>query len=126
MKLGIHTESTNRRFQKSLRRINGQVEELRKRLADIDLPGRYGNVMMTFFDENPSVLRVTRRGKADNIYEVDVGYDFAAGYPPEDDVLVIQLIEEKLKQVLEDDGFEVKRTEVLQVITDRTTGAIGA
>jgi hypothetical protein len=127
MKLGIHTETTNRRFQKALRRINGQVEELRKRLAGIDIPGRYGNVMMTFFDEDPSVFRVTKRGKADDVYEVDVGYDFAAHYPPEDDVLVIQLIEERLKQVVDgDDGFETKRAELLRLITDWTTEAIGA
>lgn len=126
MKLGIHTETTNRHFQKALRRINGQLDGLRNRLAGLNIPGRYGNVMMTFFDEDPTVFRVTKRGKADDLYEVDVGYDFAANYPPEDDVLVIQLIEEKLKQVLDGDaGFEVKRAELLRVISDWTTEAIG-
>lgn len=127
MKLGIHTETTNRRFQKALRRINEKVEELKRRMAKIDILGRQGNVMLTFFDEDPSVIRVTRRGKADDIYEVDVGYDFTHDYPPEDDILVIQLIEEKLKEVTNSsDAFVPKREELLRVITDWTTEAIGA
>ena len=127
MKLGIHTETTNRRFQKALRRISEKVDELKRRMANIDIPGRHGNVMLTFFDEDPSVIRVTTRGKADAIYEVDVGYDFALDYPAEDDVLVIQLIEEKLKDAVNSsDAFAPKREELLRVITDWTTEAIGA
>jgi hypothetical protein len=94
-------------------------------LAPIDIPGRFGNVMLTFFDEDPSVIRVTRRGKADDIYEVDVGYDFAHDHPPQDDVLVIQYIEDTLKRIVEaDEGFAPHRKELLRVITDWTTQSI--
>ena len=127
MRLGIHTETANRRFSKALRRIYGNIEELKRRLAVIELPGRLNNVMLTFFDEDSSVQRVTTRGEADDTYEVDVGYDFAHDYPPDDDVLVIQLIEEKVKQIVGSDvGFAPKRAELLRIITDWTTEAIGA
>lgn len=127
MRLGIHTETMNRRFQKALRRINTKVEYLEERLAPIELRGRFNNLMLTFLDEDSGVIRVTRRGKNDDIYEVDVGYDYEENYPPEDDVLVIQMIEEKLQQVIEnDEGFAAKRAELLKVIEDWTTEAIGA
>ncbi len=127
MRLGIHTFTTNRRFPKALRRIHAKIDGLKALLDPIGLPGRFNDVMLTFVDDDPSVIRVTKRGKADDVYEVDVGYDFAAGYPPEDDVLVIQLIEEKLKQVVDGDAsFDAKRAELQQVITDWTTEAIGA
>jgi hypothetical protein len=127
MKLGIHTNTTNRHFQKALRRINDKVVELQRRLSQIPVEGRFGNLMLTFFDEKPSVYRITSRGKADHIYQIDVGYDFGHRYPPDDDVLVIQLLEEKLKQVIEgDEGFAPKRKELLKLIVDWTTEAIGA
>jgi hypothetical protein len=127
MRLGIHTFTTNRRFPKALRRIPGKIDDLKALLNPIGLAGRFNDVMLTFVDDDPSVVRVTKRGKADDIYEVDVGYDFAAAYPAEDDVLVVQLIEEKLKQVVDGDaGFDAKRAELLRVITDWTTEAIGA
>lgn len=127
MKLGIHTETTNRRFQKALRRINGKVDELKHRMANIDIPGRHGNLMLTFFDEDPSMIRVTTRGKNDDIYEVDVGFDSSGSYPPEDDVLVIQLLEEKLEQVIDGDaGFKDKKAELLKIISEWTTESIGA
>ncbi len=127
MNLGIHTETTNRRFIKALRRIDEKVRILKSRLNAIDINGRYGNLMLTFFDEDQSVMRITTRGNADDVYEVDVGYDFEQNFPPEDDVLVIQLIEEKLKKVVDGDaGFAPKRVELLRIITDWTTEAIGA
>jgi hypothetical protein len=127
MKLGVHTFTKNRRFPKALRRIHNKINDLKALLAPIALTDRFGNVMLTFIDEEPSVIRVTKRGKADDVYEVDVGYDFAHNYPPEDDVLVVQLIEEKLKQLVEGDaGFAPWREELLRVITDWTTEAIGA
>ena len=83
--------------------------------------------MLTFFDEDPSVTRVTMRGKSDDIYEVDVGYDSAGKYSPDDDVLVIQLLEVKLNQVIEnDEGFAPYRAELLHLIAQWTTEAIGA
>ena len=127
MKLGIHTETANRRFPKALRRIYSKIDELERRLFAVELAGRFNHVMLTFFDEDPSVVRITRRGSADDIYEVDVGYDFEQSYPPEDDVLVIQLIEEKLKEVIgSSDGFAPKREQLLRIIEEWTTEAIGA
>ena len=91
------------------------------------MSGRYDNVMLTFIDEAADVLRVTRRGRKDDVFEVDVGYDFSQNYSPNDDALVIQLLETKLKQVVEnDEGFASKRKELLRTITDWTTEAIGA
>jgi hypothetical protein len=127
LNLGVHTHTVNRRFQKALGRVDGHVEELKRRLAAVPREGRFNDVMLTYIDEEPSVVRVTRRGAADDIYEVDVGYDAAIDYPPEDDVLVIQLLEEKLQQVINgDDGFAPRRAELLRIIEDWTTEAIGA
>jgi hypothetical protein len=127
MKLGIHTCTGNRRFPKALGRIHKHVEELERRLLTVQLPGRFNHVMFTFCDEDLSVVRVTRRGQADDIYEVDVGFDFEHHYPPEDDVLVIQLIEAQLHRFLTDDpGFASRRDELLRVISDWATEAIGA
>ena len=127
MKLGIHIRSANQRFPKAIGRIYVQIGDLKDRLVPIELHGRFNNLMLTFLDENCGVTRVTRRGKDDDIYEVDVGYGYEESYPPEDDVLVIQMIEEKLQQVIEnDEGFAAKRAVLLKVIEDWTTEAIGA
>lgn len=124
--MGFHTFTSNRRFPKALRRVHDKIEALKVLLAPIEVSGRVNNVMLTFIDEDPSVIRVTTRGKTDDIYEVDVGYDFAHAYPPEDDVLVIQLIEEKLKDVMDtSDAFASKREELLRLIMHWTTEAIG-
>lgn len=89
--------------------------------------GRFNNIMLTFVDDDVDVMRITKRGNADDIYEVDVGYDFEQDYPPEDDVLVIQLIEEKFKEVVANgDGFAPKREQLLRIIEEWTTEAIDA
>lgn len=127
MKLGVFTETRNTAFVNARRRIQPKIVKLKEMLVPIKIPGRYDNVLLTIKDEAPSVIRVTTRGKNDDIYEVDVGYDFSGNYPPEDDVLVIQLLEEKLEQVIESsDAFKDKKEELLKVISDWTTEAIGA
>ena len=104
-----------------------KFETLKARLSSIPLRGRFDNVIVTFVDEAPNYFRVIQKGPSDDIYQVNVGYESAGNYPPEDDVLVIQLLEEKLRQVVNsDEGFAGKRDEVLKAITDWTTEAIGA
>jgi hypothetical protein len=127
MKLGVFTQTRNARFVSARQRIQPKIVMLKGLLAPIILMGRHNNVLLTFVDEGPDFVGVIRRGSNDDIYEVDVGYDCTQDYAPDDDVLVIQLLEEKLKHVIEsDDGFAPHREELLQVITDWTTEAIGA
>ena len=127
MKLGMFTDTANLEFVGARRRIQQSIDELKQLLTPVALEGRYNNVLVTFVDKPSTFQRVTQRGKNDNIYEVDLGFDFTKRYPEDDDVLVIQLLEEKLKQIIEgDEGFSAKREELIGIITDWTTHAIGA
>jgi hypothetical protein len=127
VKLGIFTITTNIRFVGARQRIQPKIEALRRLLADVTVRGQCDNVILTFVDENPDYFRVIRKGRDDDIYQVNVGYDFAGNYPQEDDVLVIQLLEEKLERIIESgEGFAEKRQELLSTISDWTTEAIGA
>jgi len=127
VKLGLFTKTKNIRFVSSRQRVQRKIETLKERLALIRLDGRFDNVILTFVDESLNYFRVIQKGPNDDVYQVNVGYEFSADYPPEDDVLVIQLLEEKLARVINShDGFAAKREELLRVITDWTTEAIGA
>jgi len=127
MKLGLFTKTINIRFVGSRHRVQAKFETLKERLAAIQLDGRFDNVILTFVDEAPNYFRVFQKGQNDDVYQVNVGYEFSANYPPEDDALVIQLLEEKLVRVINShEGFRVKRQELLRAIADWTTEAIGA
>lgn len=127
VKLGLFTITRNVQFVSAWQRIQPWIDKLKTILAGVKLRGRYDNVILTFIDEYPEFFRVIQKGQEDDVYQVNVGYDFAGTYPPDDDVLVIQLLEEKLKVVINSsEGFGEKREALLIAVSDWTTKAIGA
>lgn len=85
---------------KALRRQQRAIETLKRRFEDVvvdDCPHEI--LLLAFVDKEADFFRVVP-GEAD-IFEVEVGYDFHAEYPADDDVLLIQLLEEKLTNMLE-------------------------
>ena len=128
MKLGIFTMTRNRRFSKAMRRVQKQIDTLKDRLKIIRVAvPRYDNLLLTFVDEDPSYTNVNTKGRNDDIFEVNVGYDYSHDYPPEDDVLVIQLLETVLERILvNNDVFGDKQKELLTIVENWTTESIGA
>ncbi len=124
MKLSISTMTANRRFVKALRRQQGAIDELKRRFESIvvdDCPHEV--LLLAFVDGDVGSCNIVP-GKQD-VFEVEVGYDFHGEYAADDDVLLIQLLEEKLTQMIEAcDGLREARNMLLGVVENWTTETI--
>lgn len=124
MKLNISTMTANRRFVKALRRQEPAVADLEQRVESINV----GNcpheiLLLAFVDKDVDFFRVIP-GKSD-IFEVEVGYDFHDEYPVDDDVLLIQLLEEKLYRMIEEcDSLGDAKVTLLAVVEKWTTETV--
>ncbi|MBI1371885.1 MAG: hypothetical protein GC159_03880 [Phycisphaera sp.] len=127
MRIDLFADTSNRDFESALVRVRDRVEILNQHLHAIELEGPSGDVCLTFFDEDESFYYARQIGNDKGRYEVEVGYDYSDIYPDdEDDVLVIQLIEEKLQQIISNGKcFASEREQLLKVVEDWTTWAIG-
>jgi len=116
--------TANRRFFKSLRRQNSAIEELERRFEAIavdDCPHEI--LLLAFVDRDVGFFKIIP-GEQD-IFEVEVGYDFHGEYSVDDDVFVIQLLEEKLMQMIEAcDGLGESRKVLADVVENWTTETI--
>jgi hypothetical protein len=56
-------------------------------------------LLLVFLDREADFLQIATGDK--QFFVIEVGYDYEDNYPPEDDVLLIQLIEEKLMLALD-------------------------
>jgi hypothetical protein len=99
MKFIVSTTTTNRQFVKALRRQHPNVEILKSQIEKISSNNcAYEIFLLAFVDRDLSYSKVIA-GEV-GIFEFKVGYDFRAVFPPDDDVLVSQLLEVKELQMI--------------------------
>jgi hypothetical protein len=92
--------TVNRRFVKALRRQQRAIDELKRRFENVAVENcPYEILLLAIVDQEESFLKVVPGDQ--DIFEVEVGYDAHGEYPPDDDVLVVQLLEEKLMQMID-------------------------
>jgi len=95
MKLLFSSTTVNRRFVKAFRRQNVALDVLKQRFEQVHAPHcKHDILLLAFVDQEVDYFRIVPGDK--DIFEVEVGYDYEDHYSPDDDVLLIQLIEEKL------------------------------
>lgn len=124
MKLSISTMTANRRFVKALRRQQPAIEVLKRRFESVEAEGcPHEILLLAFVDNELDFFRIVP-GEVD-IFEVEVGYDNHGEYHADDDVLLIQLLEEKLSQMIRacDQLGESKAT-LLEVVEAWTTETV--
>ena len=99
MKLSISSTTANRRFVKALRRQQAAIDDLKGRFEDVTIENcPHEILLLAFVDQKEDFLKVVPGDQ--DIFEVEVGYDFHGEYPVDDDVLVVQLLEEKITRML--------------------------
>jgi len=124
MKLSIFTMTANRRFVKALRRQQSTIDELKRRFDNVVVDGCPHEVLLLAFVDNEADFFKVIPGDAD-VFEVEVGYDFSSDFPSDDDVLLIQLLEEKLAQMIEAcDHLANAKGTILGLVESWTTEAI--
>ena len=100
MKLSVSTMTANRRFVKALRRQQDVIEELKRRFEGVDVETCPHEILLiAFVDQEGEFFRVVP-GDPD-IFEVEVGYDTQGEYPPDDDALVVQMLEGKITRMID-------------------------
>ena len=124
MKLSISTMTANRRFVKALRRQQGTVDELKRRLESVAVDNCPHDILLLAFVDNEADYFKVIPGDAD-VFEVEVGYDSNNDFQPDDDVLLIQLLEEKLTLMVSAcEQLGGAKGTILGLIEDWTTDAI--
>ncbi len=124
MKLAVSTMTTNRHFVKALRRQQHWLEELKVRVSDVspkDCP--HEALLLCFVDKPVESFRVVP-GNPD-VFEVECGIDSSSNYLADDDVLLIQMLEAKLKQMIQEcSSLGDDRKTLLDIVEAWTTDAI--
>ena len=77
MKIGLFTKTRNIRFISARQRVQRKIEILEGRLAAVALEGRYDNLIVTFIDETTEFFKIIQKCRNDDIYQVNVGYDYS-------------------------------------------------
>jgi uncharacterized protein (DUF342 family) len=124
MKLFISTTTTNRQFVKALRRQHSNTEILNTEIEKLSINNCECEILLlAFVDRDQSYSRVIA-GEVD-IFEFEVGYDFQHQFLPDDDVLVVQLLEEKILQMIAACSLHATAKEALRhVVVNWTTDVI--
>jgi hypothetical protein len=121
MKLMFSSITANRFFIKANRRQNAACEELERRFERISTSQcKQEMLILSFVDREEDYFHLVHDDPA--IFHVEVGYDYEDRYSPEDDVLLIQLIEEKLMLAIDAcEALGAAREELNAVVEAWTT-----
>jgi hypothetical protein len=99
MRFSISTTTINRQFVKALRRQQANTEILKRQIEKLSVNNcTFEIFLLAFVDRDPSYSRVIVGEK--DIFEFEVGYNFRTEFLPDDDVLVLQLLEAKALQMI--------------------------
>lgn len=124
MKLAISTTTINRQFVKALRRQHSNTEMLKREIERVCVTNCACEILLlAFIDKGPGYTRIAAGGF--DIFEFEVGYDYQRQFPMEDDVLVVQLLEEKILQMIAASPLPVAAKEELRcAVVNWTTGIV--
>jgi hypothetical protein len=121
MKLMFSSTTADRHFARANRRHNAGLLELKRRIESVSTANCVHDILLlAFVDQDTDFFRIVPGDK--NIFEVEVGYDYEDRYSPEDDVLLIQLIEEKLMLAIDAcEALGAARQELKAIVEAWTT-----
>ncbi|BBO34111.1 hypothetical protein [Lacipirellula parvula] len=120
MKLSVCSITANRTFVKALRRQSQAIADLQKRFEEMRVdPCPHEILLLAFVDRDESWLQIVSGDQ--EVFLVHVGYDFRSRYPVEDDVLVIQLLEEKITQMIDVCGASAESRKRLRDLVEQWT-----
>lgn len=116
--------TANRHFVKALRRLQELLDTLKQRLEQVTVNEcPHETLLLVFADRDSEYFHIVP-GNLD-VFQVEVGYDFHGNYPTDDDVLIVQLIEDKVTRMITAcEALGESRKLLCDIVEDWTTEAV--